>query len=54
VTSGNWYEVNLSSVITGEGTYGFRITSASSNGADYASREAGNGLEPVLVLELAP
>jgi hypothetical protein len=54
VTSGNWYEVDLSSVITGNGTYSFRITSSSSNGADYASREAGNGLEPTLVLELAP
>jgi len=54
VTSGSWYEVDLTSVITGEGTYGFRIASASTNGADYASREAGGGLAPTLIVELAP
>lgn len=38
VRSGNWYAVDLSSHIVGDGTYSFRVASASSNGADYGSR----------------
>ena len=50
VSSGSWYEVSLSSLITGDGTYSLRITSPSSNGADYSSKEGANA--PQLVLSL--
>ncbi|HSM39031.1 MAG TPA: DNRLRE domain-containing protein, partial [Candidatus Limnocylindrales bacterium] len=54
VTSGSWYSVDLSSVITAAGTYSFRVKSSSANGADYTSSEGAAGFQPVLVLELAP
>ena len=50
VSSGSWYEVNLSSLITGDGTYSLRVTTPSSNGADYSSKEGANA--PQLVLSL--
>jgi len=54
VTAGNWYEVNLSNAITGDGTYTFRIRSTSADGADYSSRQAAAGFRPQLVLSVAP
>jgi hypothetical protein len=50
VSTGIWYEVDLSNLITGDGTYSLRVTSPSSNGADYSSREGAN--PPQLVLAL--
>jgi parallel beta-helix repeat protein len=50
VSTGAWYEVDLSSLITGDGTYSLRVTSPSSNGADYSSKEGAN--PPQLVLTL--
>ena len=41
-TPGVWVEVDLTSTITGNGTYSFALTSASSNSAIYSSREGGN------------
>ncbi len=52
VSKGLWYEVDLSSLVTGEGVYSLRVTSSSSNGADYASREAPVGQRPEVVLTL--
>jgi hypothetical protein len=37
VIVGNWYEVDLP-FVTGDGTYAVRVTSTSTNGADYSSR----------------
>jgi Fibronectin type III domain/Calcineurin-like phosphoesterase len=54
VVAGAWYTLDLSSVITAEGTYAFRMTSTSSNGADYYSREGPVGFRPVLVVQIAP
>jgi parallel beta-helix repeat protein len=48
VNTGLWYEVDLSSLITGDGTYSLRVTSISTNGADYSSKEGAN--PPQLVL----
>jgi glucose/arabinose dehydrogenase len=42
VTSGTWVELNLGTLITGNGTYTFAISGGSSDEADYASRETGN------------
>jgi hypothetical protein len=54
VTPNTWYEVDLTPIVTGDGTYSFRITSTSSNGADYTSKEGTAGLGPQLVIALQP
>jgi len=51
VTAGNWYEVDVTSVITGDGMYSFRTKSTSSNGADYSSKEG--SYVPQLVVTVA-
>lgn len=51
VSPNNWYEVNLSSYINHDGTYSLRVSSTSSNGADYSSKE-GN-YPPQLVISIA-
>jgi chitodextrinase len=50
VTTNTWYEVNLASLITGDGMYSFKVTSPSNNGADYTSREGAVGFRPQLVV----
>ena len=50
VSVGNWYEVGLTSLITGDGTYSLRIVSTSSDGADYSSKEGSN--PPQLVIQI--
>jgi hypothetical protein len=49
VTEGNWYEVDVKPLITGDGTFSLRVNSTSSDGADYNSKEAA-GFAPQLVL----
>ncbi|MRR30757.1 RHS repeat-associated core domain-containing protein, partial [bacterium] len=51
VTSGNWYTLDLTSLITADGTYSLRVNSTSSDGADYRSKEGVN--PPVLEVEVA-
>jgi chitodextrinase len=51
VSSSTWYEVDITSLITGDGTYSLRVSSTSSNGADYSSREGTN--KPQLVLTIS-
>jgi hypothetical protein len=53
VLAGTWYEVDVTSMISGDGTYSIRISSTSTNGADYASKEGMAGLAPQLVVTLA-
>jgi acid phosphatase type 7 len=50
VVAGNWYEVNLP-FVTGDGTYAIRVTSTSTNGADYSSKD---GAFPPQVVVTAP
>ncbi len=50
VASGNWYEVDLSSLVRSEGVVSLRVTSPSSDGADYVSKEGTAGLAPQLVV----
>lgn len=50
VSKGKWYDVDLSSYITGDGTYSLRIDTKSPNGADYASTEYGRGYAPRLII----
>lgn len=49
VSVGNWYEVDLTSLITGEGTYSLRVSSTSGDGAYFSSKEGNNA--PQLVIE---
>ncbi|MER7762360.1 DNRLRE domain-containing protein [Streptomyces sp. NPDC097619] len=50
VSRNAWYEVDVTSHVKGNGTFGIGITSSSSNGADYDSRETG-ATAPQLVVE---
>ncbi|HEX2996343.1 MAG TPA: DNRLRE domain-containing protein [Anaerolineales bacterium] len=52
VSANNWYEVNVTSLITGNGTYSLRVSSVSSNGVDYSSKEGAN--PPQLVIQTQP
>ncbi|HWR64711.1 MAG TPA: DNRLRE domain-containing protein, partial [Bellilinea sp.] len=51
VAIGNWYSVDLTSLITADGTYSLRVMSTSTNGADYSSKEGAN--PPVLEVVVA-
>ncbi len=51
VSSGNWYEVDVTSLVASDGPLALKVTSTSSNGADYASKESANGPELVVTLE---
>ncbi len=50
VSANTWYEVNLTTLITGDGTYSLRV-SDSAGGADYSSKEGTNA--PKLLIALA-
>ncbi|HEY8200729.1 MAG TPA: DNRLRE domain-containing protein [Actinomycetota bacterium] len=50
VTTGKWYEIDVTSVIAGRSELSLVMTSTSSDGADYASREASSGNGPQLVV----
>jgi hypothetical protein len=50
VSSSRWYELSVTSFVTGDGTYSFRVTSPSSDGADYSSSEGSTTLAPQLVV----
>jgi chitodextrinase len=50
VSSGRWYEVGIRSLITGDGTYSLRVSSPSSDGADYSSSEGSSSLAPQLIV----
>jgi uncharacterized repeat protein (TIGR01451 family) len=50
VTAGNWYELDVTSLVTGDGSYSLRGTSTSGDGADYATKEGATGLAPQLLV----
>ncbi|MBI3443228.1 DNRLRE domain-containing protein [Candidatus Woesebacteria bacterium] len=55
VLTNTWYEADLSSFIIGDGTYSLKVTSTSSNGADYRSKEGTTvSLRPQLIVNLVP
>ncbi|MEV0676345.1 DNRLRE domain-containing protein [Actinosynnema sp. NPDC050436] len=49
VSRNTWYEVDVTPHVTGNGTFGFGVTSSGSDGADYDSRETG-ATAPQLVI----
>ncbi|GAA0207815.1 hypothetical protein GCM10010492_01750 [Saccharothrix mutabilis subsp. mutabilis] len=50
VAQNAWYEVDVTSYVNGNGTFSIGVTSASSDGADYDSRESGSTTAPQLVV----
>ena len=50
VARNTWYEVDVTSYVRGNGTFSIGVTSSSTNGADYDSRETG-ATAPQLVIE---
>ncbi|MFJ8965443.1 DNRLRE domain-containing protein [Lentzea sp. NPDC102401] len=46
-----WYEVDVTSYVTGNGTYSIGITSGSTDGADYDSRESGSTAPQLVVTD---
>ena len=54
VSVNNWYEINLASLVTGDGTYSLRVSSTSSDGADYSSKEGSNPPQLVINIQSGP
>jgi acid phosphatase type 7 len=52
VSVGNTYSADVTSYVLGDGTYSLRVSSPSSDGADYSSKEG--SIRPVLVVTTAP
>lgn len=50
VVANAWYEIDVKSQITANGTYSFLLESASTNGADYVSRQGASANRPRLVV----
>ena len=50
VVAGNWYEVDVTSFVNGDGTYGLRVNSTNADGASYSSKEGAAGFAPQLVV----
>ncbi|WP_256105428.1 DNRLRE domain-containing protein [Streptomyces sp. ODS05-4] len=50
VSPNTWYEVDVTSHVTGNGAFGIGISSTSGNGTDYDSRESGSATAPRLVV----
>lgn len=50
VNAGEFYEVDLGTLVTGDGQYELAVDSLSSNGADFDSSEGAAGLSPELIV----
>jgi len=53
VTKGTWYEVDVTSLVRGDGPVGVAITSSAYDGAGYSSKEGPLSQRPELVVECA-
>jgi chitodextrinase len=53
VSPGNWYEVNVTPLVSGDGAVSFAATSTSADGAHYSSKEGAAGFAPQLVVTVA-
>lgn len=53
VVAGTWYEIDVTSLVTRDGTFSLKVTSNSTNGADYSSKEGTAGVAPQLVITTA-
>ncbi len=52
VVVGNWYELDVTALVTGDGPVSIRVASTNTNGADYASKDGPANLAPELHIEL--
>jgi chitodextrinase len=50
VSTGTWVSVNVGAFVSGDGVVSLRLNSSASNGADYASKEAGSSTAPQLIV----
>ena len=50
VAVNTWYEVDVKQAVAGSATYGFRMRSPNTDGADYRSKEGGSATAPQLVI----
>jgi uncharacterized repeat protein (TIGR01451 family) len=50
ISAGNWYEIDVTPLVTGDGTYTIRASSTSGDGADYATKEGAAGFAPRLLI----
>ena len=50
VAAGNWYEVGVSSLVNGDGTYSLKVSSTSIDGAYYSTKEGTAGFAPQLIV----
>jgi hypothetical protein len=53
VTRNTWYEIDLTPLVIQDGTYSIRVSTASGDGADYASKEGRAGLAPQLIVSVS-
>ncbi len=54
VSQNTWYEVDVTSYVTGDGTYSIGVTTSSTDGTDYDSRETGTTAPQLLVVTTEP
>jgi hypothetical protein len=54
VSQNTWYELDVTSYVTGNGSYSIGVTSSSSDGADYDSRETGATAPQLIVTTAEP
>jgi hypothetical protein len=52
VSAGSWYEIDVTTLVTGDGEVSLRVASTNSNGADYTSKEGAAGFAPQLIVTL--
>jgi hypothetical protein len=50
VVASTWYEVDVTAVVTGNGTYSFGATSSNSDGAYYSTRETGANAPQLVIV----
>ena len=50
VAAGNWYEIDVTPLVTGDGTYSLHASSTSGDGADYSTKEGASGYAPQLLV----
>ena len=50
VAANTWYEVDVASLVTGDGTFSLRMNSTNDDGAAYSSKEGTTGFAPQLVV----
>ncbi len=50
VVANNWYEVDVTSLVNGDGTYSLRVNSTNTDGASYSAKEGTASFAPQLVV----